>query len=54
MNNNEFAILSNSSLTERERKEHDDQRSFENAIKQSAHNAAERAAIENDETRPMF
>jgi IS30 family transposase len=52
--NNEFVLLSNSSLTERERKEHDDQRAFENAVKQSAHNAVERAAIENDETRPMF
>ena len=52
--NNEIAILSNSNLSKSERREYDDQRSFENVIKQSAQNAAERAAVENDETRPMF
>lgn len=52
--NNEMTILSNYNLSKSERREYDDQRSFANIIKQSAQNAAERAAIESDETRPMF
>ena len=37
---NEMTILANYNLSKSERREYDDQRSFENIIKQSAQNAA--------------
>ena len=51
---NKTAILSSCGMSKKEKREYDDQESFEKVINQSAKNAVERIAVENEETRPIF
>lgn len=51
---NKMAITSSYGMTKKERREYDDQGTFEKALNQSAKQAVERTAVQNEETRPMF
>jgi IS30 family transposase len=51
---NKNTIISSYGMSKKERREYDDQVSFEKAFNQSAKEAVERTALENEETRPMF
>ena len=51
---NKNTILSSYGMSKKERREYDDQESFDKAVNQTAKDAEERAAVKNEETRPMF
>jgi IS30 family transposase len=51
---NKDGIATAYSMSKKERREQDEEESFVNAVSQSAEEAVEKIAIQNEETRPMF
>ncbi len=51
---NKMTMASQDVMTKKERREYDDDQSYERVLNQSAKEAVERSNVQNEETKPMF